>query len=462
MVWHNQQVRFYNEKYLAEKRQASLQNIISKSLNEIYVFDAATLKFIYVNDGALANLGYSMVELAKMTPHDIKPRFNITSFKEMAAPLFENKISVLLFETIHRRKDGSEYDVEVHLQLIDSEIGLVFLAIVNDITERKRAEETLIERENFLNTLLDAIPIPVFYKDNNGRYLGVNKAYETFFGTSRNELIGKTVFEISPPELAEIYNAKDIELLENGVNQQYEFQIKTKKDLIRDVIFNKAVFTGNSGKVEGLIGTILDITERKQAEKTLHESDAKLDEAMKIAKLSTWEYDVDLEQFIFNDQFYSLLHTTAEREGGYTMSPLHYAQKFVHPDDFALVGVETQKALETTDPNYYSCIDHRIICADGEIGYINVNIKIAKDIHGRTVKTYGVNQVITERKQSEDELRIREAYLSAIIENQPGLVWLKNTDGRFLAVNKAFAVSCGGQTAADVVGKTDYDIWPPE
>ena len=282
------------------------------------------------------------------------------------------------------------------------------LGIGHDITARKRAEESLTEKEKFLNTLLDAIPIPVFYKDKTGRYLGFNKAYETFFGTSRNELIGKTVFEISPPELAEIYNVKDMELLENGINQQYEFQIKTKHALIRDVIFNKAVFTDSSGKVNGLIGTILDITERKQNEEILRQSEATLDEALKIAKLGTWEYDVDSDKFKFNDQFYTLLGTTAEQEGGYIMSPMHYAQKFLHPDDMAMVGIETQKALETTDPNYYAHLDHRIIRADGDLAYITVNIRIAKDSQGRTIKTYGVNQDITERKKVDEILKINQ------------------------------------------------------
>jgi PAS domain S-box-containing protein len=176
-----------------------------------------------------------------------------------------------------------------------------------------------------------------------------------------------------------------------------------------------------------------NITERKRAEETLRESEAKLDEAMKIAKLGTWEYDVDREQFLFNDQFYSLLHTTAEREGGYAMSPMHYANKFLHPDDSVMVGVETQKALETTDPNYYSHLDHRIICADGEIGYISVNIKIVKDIHGRTVKTYGVNQVITERKRAEELLQESERSLKNAqrLANVGDWKWNMTTDTVF-------------------------------
>ncbi len=132
--------------------------------------------------------------------------------------------------------------------------------------EREQAEEALREGEAFLNTLLNAIPIPVFYKDRDGRYLGFNRAYETFFGAARDQLIGKTVFDISPRELAESYQARDTELFESGGVQQYESQVKNTHGVLRDVIFNKAVYTDSQGTIIGLIGAILDITEHKRAE----------------------------------------------------------------------------------------------------------------------------------------------------------------------------------------------------
>jgi PAS domain S-box-containing protein len=137
---------------------------------------------------------------------------------------------------------------------------------------RERTED-LRESEAFLNTLLNAIPIPVFYKDRNGRYLGFNRAFETFFGATRERLIGKTVFETSPQDLAEIYHAMDNELFESGGLQQYESQVKNAHGLLRDVIFNKAVFSDSQGAVGGLVGAILDITDRKRMENVLRESE---------------------------------------------------------------------------------------------------------------------------------------------------------------------------------------------
>ncbi|HBD08899.1 MAG TPA: hypothetical protein DCZ69_11620, partial [Syntrophobacteraceae bacterium] len=136
----------------------------------------------------------------------------------------------------------------------------------SELAERKRAVEALRESEAFLNTLLNAIPIPVFYKDREGRYLGFNKAFERFFDATRENLIGKTVFDLYPPELAAIYHTKDNELLARGGIQEYESQITNVHGVLHDVIFNKAVFTGRQGAISGLIGTILDITEHKRAE----------------------------------------------------------------------------------------------------------------------------------------------------------------------------------------------------
>ena len=194
-----------------------------------------------------------------------------------------------------------------------------------------------------------------------------------------------------------------------------------KKEKIKSTnsLSSKMQLKSGDNTIQSAENILNDITERKQAEDKLRESKALLNDAMRIAKLGVWEYDVDLDQFKFNDQFYTLFDTTAEREGGYTMSSAHYVQKFVHPDDLAIVGVEIQKSLETTDPGYYSMFDHRIIWADGEIKYITVHIRIKKDAHGRTVKNYGVNQDITERKLSEVALREREQLFRGLFNASP-------------------------------------------
>jgi PAS domain S-box-containing protein len=136
----------------------------------------------------------------------------------------------------------------------------------NRITDAFKASQ---EKEALLNTLLDAIPVPVYLKDRDGLYLGLNRTFEKFFSIKRDQLIGKTAFEVSPPELAEFYGAKDKELFESGGVQQYEAQVRDAHGVLHEALFNKAVFTDSQGTVKGLVGTILDITEHKQAEKAI-------------------------------------------------------------------------------------------------------------------------------------------------------------------------------------------------
>jgi len=146
-----------------------------------------------------------------------------------------------------------------------------------EFAEGEQTEKELRHSEYFLNMLLETIPIPIFYKNREGRYLGFNKAWETFFGKSREEALGKSVFDISPTELPEVYNARDIQLFEKQGVQAYESQVRDAHDAMHDVVFHKASLTDTQGAIIGLIGAILDVTERKHAEEELQRYSAELE-----------------------------------------------------------------------------------------------------------------------------------------------------------------------------------------
>lgn len=135
-----------------------------------------------------------------------------------------------------------------------------------EIEERKRAENALAEQKDFLNTLLETISNPVFYKDTHGKYIGCNRAFEAFIGKPRSEIIGKTVYDMGPEEIARKYHEKDLELFSTPGKQHYEWKIVKTDGTLREVIFDKATLLDNQGRITGLVGVISDITERKQAE----------------------------------------------------------------------------------------------------------------------------------------------------------------------------------------------------
>ncbi len=144
----------------------------------------------------------------------------------------------------------------------------------NSDSERKQAEEVIQNNILFQQMLMDAIPSPIFYKDADGIYRGGNKALERLWGRPLDQIIGKTVYDISPPDLAEIYERADKELLNNPGVQSYETSVASSNGIRRNVIFNKATFTNAKGEVAGLLGVIVDITERKQAEESAGERGA--------------------------------------------------------------------------------------------------------------------------------------------------------------------------------------------
>jgi len=115
----------------------------------------------------------------------------------------------------------------------------------------------------FQQRLIDALPVPVFYKDKDGLYLGCNTSFEDFFGKKRDQVTGQSVYELFPKEFADLYHEKEQALLQNPGIQIYESIAKDAAGVVHNVIFHKATFSNTDGSIGGLIGTFLDITERK-------------------------------------------------------------------------------------------------------------------------------------------------------------------------------------------------------
>jgi len=138
------------ERQLSDGKIALLGRIFENSLNEIYLFDADTLKFTQVNRAAQQNLGFTMKELQEMTPLDLKPFITPELFEEQLALLRSGEKEKVIFETIHKRKDQSLYNVELHLQLLKHKHNALFAAIILDITERKQAEKELKKHREYL------------------------------------------------------------------------------------------------------------------------------------------------------------------------------------------------------------------------------------------------------------------------------------------------------------------------
>ena len=213
------------------------------------------------------------------------------------------------FEWSYAMTDGSIGVCDVHLVRLPDESGRIYLRCsLADITYRTRAEAALVAERNFLNSLLEAIPVPVFYKDRAGRYLGVNEAFTATLGRAREEIIGHTVFDLAPPELAARYAEMDDALFAQPGRQIYEWMTQKPNGERRSVVFNKATFCGPDGRLAGLIGVILDVTELKEAHARLEELNRELESRVDAR---TQELRAAMDQLVQAEKLAALGHLVA-------------------------------------------------------------------------------------------------------------------------------------------------------
>ncbi|HON18143.1 MAG TPA: PAS domain-containing protein [Salinivirgaceae bacterium] len=175
---------------------------------------------------------------------------------------------------------GKERFFDTRMVLVDYSRAM---AIVRDITDKVLAEQELKEKSHFINALLEAIPIPVFFKDKEGRYIGCNPAFTEFTGLELSKIQGKTLGEVfNDDPFSQVYYQKDKELLQNETFQQYEFKVRKRDGTVCPVIFAKNVFRDRFGEIAGIIGVFVDISEQKSIQEELLKAKEKAEESERI------------------------------------------------------------------------------------------------------------------------------------------------------------------------------------
>ena len=171
-------------------------------------------------------------------------------------------------EVCNRAKDGQLYWVNATIVPLLGPDGQPeqYIGIRTDISDRKRMEAQLSEQLDLVEGLIEAIPLPVYIKNAEGRYLRLNRAFEIFIGIKREDFIGKTLYEMLAHEDARFHSEKDAELLASGGTQTYETIVHSHDGLSHNAIYRKAALSRRDGSIYGLLGTIIDITDRKKAE----------------------------------------------------------------------------------------------------------------------------------------------------------------------------------------------------
>ena len=360
------------------------------------------------------------------------------------------------FETEIRCADGTTKTIVWNTRGLRDTDGTIagYIAIGRDISAQKAAEFRAGESSHFLATMIDTLPMPIFFKDVSGRYLGCNPPFEEYIGIRRDHLIGKTAYDISPKNLADRYTAADRQVFDNPVSQRYETQIRYADGSRHDVIFSKAPFFNKDGSVGGLIGAFLDITERKRSEEEIQLSNVILKTQQETSPDGILIGDESGKILSFNRRFTEIWgipqvivdSRSDERALSFVLDKLADPQEFL---------ARVRNLYEHWEEKSWE----EILLKDG-----TVLERYSAPMLGEDNRYFGrvwYFHDITERKRAEQALRSSEEQFRVIFHNQQtGLIMVDAVNHTITDANAA-ALALIGVSREDVIGKVCHTFICP-
>jgi PAS domain S-box-containing protein len=321
----------------------------------------------------------------------------------------------------------------------------------------RRAEEAeAVVREDALPAafeLLERLPVPMFLKSRDGRYLRVNRAWEDLFGLKRESFLGKQVRDLYPqnPEIAEKHALKDRELYGHPGAQSYAMPIVTPDGRRRDTIYYKTTFPAGE-RPEGLVGAILDVTPQHDAEARLRESEARFRRTFELAGSGMAHIGMDRRFIRVNRRLCEILGYSEHELLGLT------GRQISHPDDLDIIN-EQRPRLYAGEIDAVR-VEKRYLRKDGSVVWVHFSMTVERDDAGAPLYEIAVFEDITTQLYAQLKLRESEARYRQTFElAASGICHVK--DGRFVRVNKRLCEMLG-YPEHELLGRHVKDISHPE
>lgn len=382
--------------------------------------------FQYVNEGACRALGYTQDQFVKMRVGDVDPAFPPLRWAEHWNNL--KQAGSMMIESRHRRNDGVFVPVEISANFIRFDGRDYNMAIARDITERKKAEETIVnlnatlekrveERTfelqqalEFNEGIIGAIPDLLFEITPEGVYIGIWAQNEELLVAQKAVLLGKNFKEVLPPDvvITSLQTMKEVDEKGFSLGNTYRLDLPEGTRWF-ELSVTKKKSSGN------YIVLARDITERKKIEKQLMRSETNLKEAQKLTKVGSWELEIQKNALLWSDETYRIFEI--DQEQSRSLHKIFYES--IHPDDVETVRELYEESLKT------KCsfeMDHRIVMSDGRIKHVIEKCETTYADDGTPLYSIGTVQDITERKKAEEALQSNRNLLHAILESSPGVI----------------------------------------
>ncbi|AKB75376.1 Sensory transduction histidine kinase [Methanosarcina lacustris Z-7289] len=321
--------------------------------------------------------------------------------------------------TVHSTK--KETFTKEETSFLNSIASLISLTI-----ERNKVESTLREKIHYLETLLDTIPAPVFYTDKEGVYRGCNELFaRMILGSSKEQVTRCSVDELSetiPPELGDVFRRVDRQLLQRGGSQVYESKVMCSDGIIRQFLFNKAVYRNLNGTVEGLVGVMLDITGRKLTEENLLKSEERYRLAAEQTGQLIYEFDLQNGHVEWAGAVTELT--------GYSYNEM---QDFTYYDWLYHIPSEERRRVQKEFKKCWNTgekfnEEFRFRRKDGSYFFVENKGVYLRDEEGCVCKALGVMKDITEIKLSSEKLKESEELYRSFLQNFKGIAFKVDRD----------------------------------
>jgi two-component system, cell cycle sensor histidine kinase and response regulator CckA len=430
--------------------EKKFRNIFDNCSDPIFIHDNFG-QLLEANEVACRQIGYSRDELLQMTALDIeKPVLAQWVFERNQALEHQDQIT---FESIYRRKDGSEFPVDVSSRKIEFEQAVCILSVVRDITDRKTAEEALSKSEKRFKTVLESLPGGVFTHDLQGRLVLVNEAAIQNTGYCQNELLNLSMEDIDPNVSKQDRDGLWHSLKSGGsMPFNSEYVRKDGSKYPTEVHLNAIELDGQPI----ILAIAFDITDRKRSETALQKIREGLERSQKIAHLGSWELDHESQQLTWSDEVFRIFGL---QHGEFNPSYETFLDR-VHPQDRSIVNAAYIGSLRNGDDIHN--IEHRIVRKHtGEIRFVHQKCEHFFNADGRIIYSLGMIHDITERKQVTKALQDSEEKYRLTFNSTPDAVNINRLyDGLFVDINEGFT-QIAGYAREEVIGKTslEVEIW---
>ena len=327
----------------------------------------------------------------------------------------------------------------------------VMILLVTNILRRRSVEETIKDQLTFLETLVNTIPIPIYYKDDSGNYRGCNPAFRKWCGAADIHAPIQECGDVADSPLARFLASKDEGLLREPGVQVGETEIRDADDAVHSVILHRAVYESAKGQIAGLVGVLYDVSELKRASEKLRQAEEKYrgifeNSALGIFRMAPDGRAVDVNPALLAMLGVDNLEALAARRGD-LLEVL-----FSGPERFASL-VESAVNEEAT-----AKFETRFVRPDARLVTANINMRLVADRNGYLAYVEGVVEDVTMRHEAERALRESQEMLRLVLDNIPQLVSWKDKALRYMGANRAFIEFFGFNELADLMGHDDNTL----